>query len=155
MFSRIDGLFITTVCFLFNLNRYGESDRIQGNFWLRITRIICTSVFILFDTGTGTVRRGEVGHSCFSLKEICSAPLRLDPILGIITFHTVDLGGLCIRRLFCKFDDGIIRGGRNASRIHLRQGTHGGESHVDYALDPFSEGLVGACYSLGRKKDRR
>ena len=64
------------------------------------------------------------------------------------------LGGICIRRLFHRLDDGITRSGRDVSRIHLRQRAHGGESHIDNALDPFPEGLAGALYRLGRNKFR-
>jgi hypothetical protein len=43
----------------------------------------------------------------------------------------------------------------SAPRIHLRQRAHGGESHIDYALDTFSKRFVGAGDSLKGKKNRK
>ena len=86
-------------------------------------------------------------------------PLRIDLflLLRVLTFFRgrVNLGSICIYYFFHRLDGNIVHGRRRAPRIHLRQGAHRGESHIDYALDAFSKRFVGAGHSLkGKKKGK-
>jgi len=56
-----------------------------------------------------------------------------------------------VQRLLYGLHDDIVCCGRCAPRVHLRQRAHGGESHIDYALDTFPERFVGAGDGLEEK----
>ena len=86
---------------------------------------------------TGTVRRERGEGSNVRSKE---KPGDFAPLYASTTF---DLRNTRIWGLFRRLDCGIVCSG-SVTGVHLRQRADGGESHIDYALNTFSERFVGA-----------